>query len=82
VAAAPANSAEQSGSGAVGLAVVWLVISVIVGLVFILGTESAEYGGDAYTGIQNAGAQTVRALGVLIIGTGVLGLITALSRRR
>lgn len=76
---APATSAS---SGGLGLAIVWLIISAIVGATFILGADSGEYGGDAYTDIQNASAQTVRALGVLIIGTGVLGLITALSRRR
>lgn len=40
-----------------------------------------EYGGDAYTGIQQAAAQMARAIGFLIIGSGALGLVIATSRR-
>jgi|GEM_PF-5783843 len=79
-AGAPAAQ-DRSNGAALAVAVIWALIAAIVGLVFILGTEDVAYGGDAYTGIQNTGAQTVRAVGWLILATGPLGLIIALSRR-
>lgn len=63
------------------IAVVWAIAAAVIGAVFIFGTRDLAYGGDAYTGIQNTGAQTVRALGWLIFATGPIGLIIALSRR-
>lgn len=74
-------SNEGGGSGALILAVIWLVAAVIIGGITIAGVEESAYGGDAYTDIQNAGVATVRAIGWLIISTGPLGLIIALSRR-
>lgn len=74
-------SSEGGRGGALILAVIWLVAAVIIGGVTIASVEESAYGGDAYTDIQNAGVATVRALGWLIISTGPLGLIIALSRR-
>lgn len=82
-AAAPASmppSVREKSNAALTVAILWAIVAVIVGLKFITGTEDGEYGGDAYTDIQNTGAQTVRALGWVIISTGPLGLVTALSR--
>lgn len=63
-------------------AILWAIAAVIIGFHFITSTPDAEYGGDAYTGIQQAAAQTARAVGFLVIGTGVLGLVIANSGRR
>jgi hypothetical protein len=54
---------------------------LLVGAAMIFGTRYEVYGGDAYTGLQNAIARGVQALGFLVIGTGVLALVIALSRR-
>jgi len=73
--------AQSSTNAGLVIAVLWAAISVIAGLIFILGTPDIEYGGDAYTGIQAAAAQTARAVGWLIIATGALGLVIATTRR-
>lgn len=77
----PANPSGNSNA-AVVVAILWLIAAVFIGANFISSTTLERYGGDAYTGIQQAAAQTARAVGWLIIGTGVLGLVTALSHRR
>lgn len=71
----------QRRNTALVIAVLWAIAALIIGLRFITSTPDMEYGGDAYTGIQQAAAQTARAIGFLIIGTGALGLIVATSRR-
>ncbi len=76
------SSENSSWDPALLGAIFWAVVAAIVGGSYIFGTQDISYGGDAYTGIQNAGAQTVRAVGWLIVATGPLGIITALSRRR
>ena len=63
------------------IAVLWAIAATIIGIYFISSTHNLEYGGDAYTGMQQAAAQTARAVGFLIIGTGALGLVIANSRR-
>jgi len=80
---ATATSAATKGpsGAALTVAIGWLIVAAIVGIKFIAGAQHEAYGGDAYTGIQNTGADTVRALGWLIIATGPIGLIVALSRR-
>ena len=60
---------------------IWFAISMIAGAQFILGTQFDRYGGDAYTGIQNAVARGTNALGFLIIGTGFLAVVIALRSR-
>ena len=74
------TQAEPTNAALV-IAVLWAIAAVIVGVVFITSTPDLEYGGDAYTGIQQAAAQTARAVGWLIISTGALGLVIASSRR-
>jgi hypothetical protein len=61
-------------------AVVWLLVCLVVGLDFITATSFASYGGDAYTGIQNAVARSTNALGYVIIGTGVIGFVVSFRR--
>jgi hypothetical protein len=62
------------------VAILWFVISIVAGLNFINGTEYSIYGGDAYTGIQNAVARGTNALGFVIIGTGVIAVVAAFRR--
>lgn len=75
----PHSRASESArpTGGMVIAIVWAVVAFIAGLVFIFTTQDISYGGDAYSGIQQTGAQTVRALGFLIIGSGALGLVIA-----
>lgn len=82
--AAPGTAAVSTSSrsgAAVTIAVLWAIAALIIGFGFITSVEDGTYGGDAYTDIQNTGAQTVRAIGWLIISTGPLSLVMALSRR-
>lgn len=76
----PAAASSAWGPG-LAVALAWAVVALIVGGTYVLGTQDIAYGGDAYTGIQNAGAQSVRALGWLIIATGPLAVVIALARR-
>lgn len=77
----PAQLANPRPNPALAVAIVWAIAAAIIGAVFIFGTQDQAYGGAAYTGIQNTGAGTVRALGWLIIATGPLGIIVALANR-
>ena len=78
---APTANPKSSGQGGLVLASVWALAAVIIGGMVISGAESEAYGGDAYTGMQNATVQVAKAVGWLILSTGPLGLINALSRR-
>lgn len=51
------------------------VISLILGIVFVSKVEMNRYGGDAFTGIQNASALTALAVNILLIVVGAV-LIT------
>lgn len=62
------------------VSLIWLVISVVVGFRLIVTTRLATYGGDAYTGIQNAAAQTTVSVGWVVIGTGVIAFVIAWRR--
>ena len=59
----------------------WTFVAAVAGAYFIFFTHDQGYRGDAYELNTNTGAQTVRALGWLILSTGPVGLIVALSRR-
>ena len=78
---APAAPADTSTNPALVVSILWAIAAGVIGLVFIFGAQDQAYGGDAYTGIQNTGAATVRALGWLIISTGAVGLIIGTRRR-
>lgn len=62
------------------LASTWLVVSVMAGLSCINGVRYETYGGDAYTGMQNAVARGTQGIGFLIIGVGVLAVVTAFRK--
>ena len=63
------------------VAVIWAVVAVSVGVYFILGVKAGSYGGDAYTGIEGAIVTAVKAIGWVIIGSGVIGVLLAGHRR-
>jgi hypothetical protein len=77
---APVESSKVQSLAAVVIASVWMIASILIGMTFIR-TDFEVYGGDAYTGIQNAVVVATRALGWIIIGTGVLGLVIAMERK-
>jgi|GEM_PF-4269281 hypothetical protein len=62
------------------IASLWMVVALSAGMNFINATRMETYGGDAYTGIQNAVARGTTALGFLIIGTGVIAVVAAFRR--
>jgi hypothetical protein len=75
------GEARRSLDASLVVAALWLACSLAVGLWLMIsshsiashdvgighleGTNSASYGGDAYTGIQNAGADTANAVKAL-----------------
>ena len=60
----------------------WAAVATVLAIVVFVMSPMESYGGDAYTGIQNAAAWTARGVAILIFATGPLGLITAYSRRK
>lgn len=78
----PDPTPRSSGSGwEIWVAATWCLISIVAGLAFITGTTDTIYGGDAYTAIVKGVNRTTRAVGFVIIGTGVIGLMAAGSRK-
>jgi hypothetical protein len=64
------------------LAGIWGVIAVIFAIVLLSGAKDAAYGGDAYTGIQNAVTLAVRGIAFLLFGSAALGFVIATRRDR
>jgi len=64
--------------GAIVVAILWALLAIIVAIVLLTTTKAESYGGDAYTGIQNAVVVAVHGIAWLLIGSGALGLIVAL----
>lgn len=58
---------------------IWFALSLLAGVGTMVGSRFETYGGDAYTGLQNAIARGNIALGWVIIGTGMLTFVV--SRR-
>jgi hypothetical protein len=77
--AAPEPSAYNTG--AITLASLWAATSLIVAITLMATTNTEEYGGDAYTGIQNAIVIAIRGISWLLIGSGVIGMILAVRRQ-
>jgi len=62
------------------IAWLWAAVAVIMAIVLIAGAQDESYGGDAYTGMQNAVMLAVRGIAFLLIGSAALGLIVAYKR--
>jgi hypothetical protein len=79
---APKPPEPRTGTEAASfiIAILWAVTATIVALVLFTSTKDAQYGGDAYTGIQNAVVAAVRGIAFLLIGSGALGIIVAVRR--
>ena len=67
---------------AFGVAILWAIAAVIFGTILLTGATDVEYGGDAYTGIQNAVNLAVRGIAFLLFGSAALGIIIAIRRDR
>lgn len=68
----------QTSSAAIVVAGLWAALAVIFAIVLLVNAKDGSYGGDAYTGIQNAVTQAVRGIAFLLLGSGALGLVIAL----
>ncbi len=64
------------------IAVIWAIGAVICAIVLLVSAQDVAYGGDAYTGIQNAVELAVRGIAFLLFGSAALGLIVALRREQ
>ena len=79
---ATSKSATNGTPGSLILAVIWAVAAVIFAIVLLASAKDQAYGGDAYTGIQNAVMLAVRGIAFLLFGSAALGLIIATWRKR
>ena len=64
------------------VAVIWALAAVIFALILLSGAQDGSYGGDAYTGIQNAVMLAVRGIAFLLFGSAALGFVIATRRDR
>lgn len=64
------------------IASIWAIAAVIFAIALLAGAQDASYGGDAYTGIQNAVMLAVRGIAFLLFGSAALGLVIATRRDR
>ncbi len=64
------------------IAVIWALVAVILAIVLLAGAQDGTYGGDAYTGIQNAVMLAVRGIAFLLFGSAALGLVVATRQDR
>ena len=80
-AAAPSGTASSSQAPIV-IAGIWAVLALIFAVILLSSAKDEAYGGDAYTGMQNAVMLAVRGVAFLLIGSGALGLIISLKRDR
>jgi len=81
----PASIPVQSGTGGTAsltVAIIWALVAVILAAVLLTGAEDQAYGGEAYTGIQNAVMLGVRGIAFLLFGSAALGLVISLRRDR
>ena len=78
------KTGPTSGGPDIGLRIAWgwAAVATVLAIALFSMSPMESYGGDAYTGIQNAAAWTARGVAFLIFATGPLGLITAYSRRK
>jgi small-conductance mechanosensitive channel len=65
-----------------GVAIIWAIAAVIFAIVLLAGAQDASYGGDAYTGIQNAVMLAVRGIAFLLFGSAALGIVIATRQDR
>ena len=64
------------------VAIIWAVLAAIFASVLLSSATDEAYGGDAYTGIQNAVMLAVRGIAFLLVGSASLGVVIALKRER
>ena len=64
------------------VATIWGTLAAILAIVLLVAAKDEAYGGDAYTGIQNAVMLVVRGIAALLFGSAALGFIIATRRER
>jgi hypothetical protein len=74
--------ATYFSQASLAVAVVWAIAAVIFASILLTGATNVEYGGDAYTGIQNAVNLAVRGIAFLLFGSAALGIVIAIRRDR
>jgi hypothetical protein len=79
--AEPTNSTQSSKASLV-IAGIWAGVAVILAIVLLTAAQDESYGGDAYTGMQNAVMLAVRGIACLLFGSAALGLVVATRRDR
>ncbi|MCU1535224.1 MAG: hypothetical protein JWR53_1705 [Glaciihabitans sp.] len=62
------------------VAVIWAALAVIFAGILLGGAKDEVYGGEAYTGIQNAVMLAARGIAFLLFASAALGVIIALRR--
>ena len=75
------QTATASNSSLV-VAIIWAVLAAIFAVILLSSATDEAYGGDAYTGIQNAVMLAVRGIAFLLVGSASLGVVIALKRER
>ena len=61
---------------------IWAIAAVIFAIALLAGAQDTSYGGDAYTGIQNAVMLAVRGIAFLLFGSAALGFVIATRQDR
>lgn len=78
----PAGAPPLFSQAALVVAIIWAIAAVIFAVLLLVGAKDQAYGGDAYTGMQNAVVLAVRGIAFLLFGSAALGLVIALRRDR
>jgi small-conductance mechanosensitive channel len=69
-------------SASLVVAGIWAAVAVILAIVLLAAAKDESYGGDAYTGIQNAVMLAVRGIAFLLLGSAALGFVIATRQDR
>jgi hypothetical protein len=78
------RSTRDRADVALTVAILWLIATVIIGLIFIFGAKNITFGGDAFTELQNAMVNAVRLLAFLLMGSriGLLAIVLEMRVKR
>lgn len=77
---APEQPQTRPSTPSLVIAGIWAFLGVAFAIGLLVNAQDIAYGGDAYTGIQNAVMLAVRGIAFLLFGSSALGLIVALRR--
>jgi hypothetical protein len=74
--------ATRRSSASLIVAGIWAALAVIFAIILLASAQDEAYGGDAYTGIQNAVMLAVRGIAFLLLGSAALGVVIAARHDR